>query len=186
MSDEALIEKAKCGDQDAFTELYRRYQPIVERKVKYILRRHPLAVEDVTAAVMSSVMLHLHGFDGRSQLATWIHRIAINKSLMYLRSKQGKRSEQTIPLEMEVEPGVFVEHLTVADGGYRRVDASMDIDKALNGVSPLLAYSLRRRYIDGLSNKEVADETAVSVAAVKSQLHRGLLTAREVLEEAYV
>src|SRR5580704_4804622 len=90
-----LVDKAKAGDQQAFTDLVSRYQRKIYRLAKNITRNDEDA-EDVLQEAFLKAYEHLDGFEGNSRFYTWIVRIAVNEALMKLRKRKGDR---TVPLD---------------------------------------------------------------------------------------
>src|SRR6202140_1649209 len=86
-SEEQLIAAAKTGRQAPFGELCERHL----KQVSYVTRRITRNREDAEDAAQEcflSAFVHLKNFDGRSQFATWLTRIAINAVLMKLRKNR--------------------------------------------------------------------------------------------------
>src|ERR1700726_3901235 len=89
-SEEQLIAAAKTGLRAPFGELCERHAKKVFRVIHRILRNREDA-EDAAQECFLNVFIHLKDFDGRSQFATWLTRIAINAALMNLRKNRGAR-----------------------------------------------------------------------------------------------
>jgi DNA-directed RNA polymerase specialized sigma24 family protein len=89
-SEKQLIAAAKSGRRAPFGELCERHM----KKVSCVTRRITRNREDAEDAVQDcflNAFVHLKDFDGRSQFATWLTRIAINAALMKLRKNRGAR-----------------------------------------------------------------------------------------------
>jgi RNA polymerase sigma-70 factor (ECF subfamily) len=89
-SEEQLITAAKSGSRAPFGELCERHTKKVFRVIYRIMRNREDA-EDAAQECFLSAFVHLKDFDGRSQFATWLTRIAINAALMELRKSRGAR-----------------------------------------------------------------------------------------------
>ena len=90
LSEKQLIAAAKGGERASFGELCERHMKQVFRVTRRIVRNREDA-EDAAQECFLSAFVHLKGFDGRSQFATWLTRIAINAALMKLRKDHGAR-----------------------------------------------------------------------------------------------
>jgi RNA polymerase sigma-70 factor (TIGR02960 family) len=80
-----LIERARCGDAEAFAELVRPHRPELQLHCYRILG----SVQDAEDALQESLLSAwqaFEGFQGHSSLRTWLYRIATNKSLDALRA----------------------------------------------------------------------------------------------------
>jgi len=89
-SEERLIAAAKSGRRAPFGELCERHM----KQVSYVTRRITRNREDAEDAAQEcflSAFVHLKDFNGRSQFATWLTRIAINAALMKLRKNRRAR-----------------------------------------------------------------------------------------------
>src|SRR6195256_5327958 len=89
-SENQLIAAAKSGRRAPFGELCERHMKQVSYVTSRITRNREDA-EDAAQECFLSAFVHLKDFDGRSQFATWLTRIAINAALMKLRKKRGAR-----------------------------------------------------------------------------------------------
>ena len=102
-SEEQLIAAAKTGRQAPFGELCERHMKQVFYVTRRITRNREDA-EDATQECFLSAFAHLKDFDGRSQFATWLTRIAINAALMKLRKNRGAREVPTDEPSSSSEP----------------------------------------------------------------------------------
>src|SRR5258705_11675137 len=88
--DMTLVAAAKNGKRQAFEVLVGRH----EQKILAVARRNTRTREDAEDVVQQSfqkAFLHLHQFEGRSSLSTWLTRIAINEAQMLQRKSGGGR-----------------------------------------------------------------------------------------------
>src|SRR5467141_5124401 len=89
-SEKQLIAAAKSGRRTPFGELCERHMKQVSCVIRRIVRNREDA-EDAAQECFLNAFVHLKDFDGRSQFATWLTRIAINAALMKLRKNRGAR-----------------------------------------------------------------------------------------------
>jgi RNA polymerase sigma-70 factor (ECF subfamily) len=166
--DEArLVAEARAGDVDAFTELVRRY----ERRVRAVLARlldDTRDIEEAAQDVFLQAWRRLDSFRGDAAVFTWLYRIAVNEAL------QRRRTRRPQPAELDER------------------DVSSEEDPEVREAGRFLLAQIRRlpfeyrapvvlRDLEGLSNEEVADLLGLSLAAVKSRLHRGRMRIRAAL-----
>ena len=90
LTDRDLVERAKKGDQNAFSQLVRRHQPRIQRLAIHMVRDRALA-EDIAQEAFLRAYNAIERFDGRSEPYTWIYRIAVNLSLNAIRSRKSSR-----------------------------------------------------------------------------------------------
>jgi len=178
--DEELVRHAQGGENRAFDELVRRYQDKVFRLCFKILRHEDDAAEALQDAFLSAYR-GLKNFKAESTFSTWLYRIATNAALMkYRRRRDGHVSfEQSQSAIEDAEP------LAIADWSTQPLDDLLDAEtrEILGREVEKLPANEREvfvlRDIMEQSNEEVARELGLSVAAVKSRLHRARVHLRD-------
>jgi len=100
-SDEMLVEQAKGGRMESFAELARRYQKRIYHTV-YGFVKNSLDADDLTQETFMVAFKSLNGFRGRSSFFTWVYRIAINRTLNFL--KKHRREKDREELTDNVQP----------------------------------------------------------------------------------
>lgn len=85
LSDEMLMELISNGDQQAFSQLYLRYQPRLVKYCARVLRDDIAQAADLVDEAMFDVWRSAENFAGRSKVSTWIYSIARNKVVSWLR-----------------------------------------------------------------------------------------------------
>lgn len=184
--DGRLVELAQGGDTRAFDELVLRYRDRVFRLCSRILRHDDDAAEAVQDAFLSAFR-GLPRFKSESTFSTWLYRIATNASLMKLR----RRREGHISLEQSQQPEGEGEPLAIPDWSTQPLDEVLDSElrEVLGREIESLPANEREvfvlRDVMGESNGDVANELGLSVAAVKSRLHRARLHLRDRLNRHF-
>ena len=89
-TDRELIERTLAGDGGAFALLVERFQRKIYR-VAHAIVRDDMEADTVTQDTFVQAYTHLARFEGRSELETWLTRIAINRSRDALRRRRGRR-----------------------------------------------------------------------------------------------
>ncbi len=90
----ALLQALKAGHDAAFVKLVDLYSGRLLMVARRLLNQEQDA-QDALQDAFISAFRGLAAFDGKSTLATWLHRIAVNAALMKLRSKR-RKPEQPI------------------------------------------------------------------------------------------
>ena len=184
--DGRLVELAQGGDTRAFDELVLRYRDRVFRLCSRILRHDDDAAEAVQDAFLSAFR-GLPRFKSESTFSTWLYRIATNASLMKLR----RRREGNVSLEQSQQPEGEGEPLAIPDWSTQPLDEVLDSElrEVLGREIESLPANEREvfvlRDVMGESNGDVANELGLSVAAVKSRLHRARLHLRDRLNRHF-
>jgi RNA polymerase sigma-70 factor (ECF subfamily) len=182
-----LVEKAKAGDQQAFTDLVSRYQRKIYRLAKNITRNDEDA-EDVLQEAFLKAYEHLNGFEGNSKFYTWIVRIAVNEALMKLRKRRGDREvslDEPLGLgeeEVKREIAVWEDN---PEQRYSREEMQQILNEAVDGLKEDFRTVFVLRDIEELSTEETAEALNISIPAVKSRLLRARLALREKLTRKF-
>jgi len=85
--DSVLVARAREGDYSSYEELVRRYQRRVYALV-YNMTSHKEDAEDMVQDVFVKAYQSLHGFKGDSSFYTWIYRIAVNRTINFLKKRK--------------------------------------------------------------------------------------------------
>jgi len=186
LADSELVTSAQQGDTRAFDELVKRYRDKVYRLSFKILRNEDDAAEALQDAFLSAYR-GLKNFKAESTFSTWLFRITTNASLM----KYRKRRDNVVSLEQSQNPSDGAEALQLPDWSTQPLDELLDSEtrqvmeegKALLDEDLRTVFTLRDE--EGLSNAEVAEILDLSMAAVKSRLHRARLRLRDRLSRYF-
>ncbi|GAB4343304.1 MAG: RNA polymerase sigma factor [Calditrichia bacterium] len=173
MDERELLAELQTGNQAAFSELVERYQErILNTVYRFLLNRED--AEDITQEVFMEAYRNLSHFRGESGLGTWLYRIAVNRSLNFLKKQRRKKRFaylKSIVAGREEELGTFHTGSTPE----RELDVKQKeelVQRILNKLpkNQRIAFTLSR--YDAYSNAEVAAVLGISTAAVESLLHR--------------
>ena len=135
--------------------------------------------EDVAQEAFLSAYRAFARFRGESKVSTWLYRITVNAALMRLRKEKKARELTRTGLE-------DVDIPDWSDAPYRAATDSELGDRLREGIGMLpddMKAAVVLRDIEELTNAEAADVIGISVAALKSRLHRGRVLLRKHLEE---
>jgi RNA polymerase sigma-70 factor (ECF subfamily) len=179
LTEAELIAAAIAGDQDACSAIFQQNKNKVAAAVASILK-HSAQAEDVAQDVWLVAFSRLDQFNGSAKLSTWLCRIAINQSLVFLR-RQRQASNGTnhlVPIEMESEEGLR-EWFGAEDPRLKNLPVAMEVQKLLSELTPGDRQVLSLAYLEGLSVDEVAGAMGLSLAGAKSKLWHAKRRARE-------
>lgn len=172
--DMELVVAARAGSSAAFEELQGIYSRRLYNRI-FSMTRNREDAEDALQDTFLRAYVALDSFEGRSQFASWLTRIAINSALMTLR-KRRRRSE--ISFDLPSEPEEHSQLFDVYDPAMNPeqiYDQQQRCYRALRAVyklHPKLRTTLSTWMNQECSLKEVARTLDLSVPAVKSRLHR--------------
>jgi RNA polymerase sigma-70 factor (ECF subfamily) len=139
--------------------------------------------EDAVQDCFLSAFLHLKNFDGRSQFATWLTRIAINAALAKLRKKRGNREVTMDDPSPSPEPGFRWE---IQDAGpdpeetYRLHERQKMMNAAIAALRPRARDVVEIHQLQEHSVKETAEILGISTGAVKTRMFHARITLRRM------
>ena len=174
--EDALVDRARRGDVDAFERLYQLH---AGRVYALCLR---LAGEPVEAReLVQDTFVHaweaLPRFRGESSLTTWLHRIAVNVLLERRRGDRRRTARVSLvededDAERAPSAGAFVAPTDVA--------TAIDLERAIAALPPGVRRAFVLHEVEGYTHEEVAGMTGLATGTLRAQLHR----ARQLLIRA--
>jgi RNA polymerase sigma-70 factor, ECF subfamily len=172
ISTEALVERARRGDAQAFEDIYRRS---VGRIYALCLRmvRDSQSAEELTQDVFVRAWQRLESFRGESRFTTWLHRLAVNVVLQEGRSKGRRESRE----EVMADPELYGRRGREETPGLR-----LDLERAIAALPEGARTVVVLRDVYGYKYDEIAEMQGVALGTVKAQIHRARRMIRERLE----
>jgi len=187
LPDARLVVLTQAGDRRAFDELVRRYRDKVYR-LAYKILRHEEDASDALQDAFLSAYRGLKNFKAESTFSTWLYRITTNAALM----KYRKRREGHISIDQPSSRDDTVPAMELADWSALPPEELEDretwdvLSAAVERLpEDLRIVFLRRDWLEE-SNAEVAESLGLTVAAVKSRLHRARIQLRDRLNRHFV
>ncbi len=170
-SDEALVARARCGDDQALAALYRRHRDWVMRVAVRITGSHDDALD-----VLQETFLYLFRKLGDSTFTlSATLRGLLHPTVRHLALDRVRRRRPEIDVDLLAE--VLPAPLPPATG------AARDLRPALAALPPAQREVVVMRFADDLSLQQIADATGVPLGTVKSRLHHALAAIRRALAE---
>jgi len=181
MDEQTLVTAAQRGSVQAFNELVLTYQTLVYN-VAYRMLHDQDAAADATQEAFISAFHALPRFRGGSFKA-WLLRIVTNACYDHLRMTQ-RRPTSSLD-DMLVDPDhstVLTDHSELPEDHALRLDLARAIQMGLDSLPPDQRATVILSDIQGLSYKEIAQITGVSLGTVKSRLSRARARLRSYLQ----
>lgn len=182
----ALVARLRRGDAEAFEELVRTHGGRLLAVARRLLRDEEDARDAVQEGFLAAYR-SLGQFEGGCRIATWMHRIVVNASLMKLRTKRRKPEE---PIEALLprflEDGHHASHpgdwYAPADELLEQVQARALVRRAVDELPETYRTVLLLRDIEELDTAETAALLGIGENAVKTRLHRARQALRALLD----
>lgn len=177
-TEEKLIQNAKGGDAASFGTLYDLYMPRIYRFV-FLRTHHKEDAEDLTHQIFVSAWQNLGRYESRGfPFSSWLYRIATNAVIDHYRTAKTHSPLETIPEEILAKPSEMGE----------AVDTAIDLHRVrvmLTKLEPEQQNVLLMKFVDDMSNKEVAEALGKSEGAVRVIQHRAIKKLRELNTEPH-
>jgi RNA polymerase sigma-70 factor, ECF subfamily len=178
------IRLAQRGDAGAFERIYQLH---CRRVYALCLRMagNPTEAEDLTQEAFLTVLRKIRTFRGESAFSTWLHRITVNLVLMRFRRKTPLESSPEKRIEPESDRGGPHEKFGGLDCQLAGSIDRMNLERAIERLSPPHKLVVELHDIQGYRHKEIAQIMDWSIGNSKAQLHRARRRLRELLQESF-
>ena len=173
--DNALISRAKSGDEQAFTDLMRAYYGFVYRIVVEIVN-NPHDAEEVVQDTFLNVYRGLAQYEERTKFRSWLAKIARNRALNW----QREHRTNTVSIN-EVGEGAL-QYADSADEHLIRDEQIELIRRAMGTLSQKDRDIARAYYLDGASYAELIRTHGLSYTAISFRLSRAKRTLAKRLQ----
>lgn len=173
--DDDLVQRAVAGDAAAFTALVKTWRGPVFRFAARLLK-DDAAAEDVLQETFLTAHRKLSSWRGDGSFSSWLFAIARSAVLMQRRRRVGEPAEyedvESLPeLGAEAGWGQAMDPQVLTE----RLEAHTHLERALERLDPEEREVLLLRDVEGLSGEDTARALGLTVAAMKSRLHRARL-----------
>ncbi len=174
LSEGELVAATKCGNTEAFDELFLRYKRKLFAVAQRIVNNREDA-EDVVQESFHKAFLHLATFQEKSRFSTWLTRIAMNESFMVLRRRKRSLevSQEGSDDDVKSIAATFVDQGPNPEQSYWRMERDQFLTEAIDRLSPKLQSTILLYDIKEYSVNETAKILGLTIAAVKSRLNHG-------------
>jgi len=181
LSDEArdrLLAGAQAGDAAAFEALARAHGDRLFAMILHLTGDRSDA-EDILQETLLRAWRAIGRFERRADLATWLHRIAVNETNRMLGQRTRRADDVSVdhraeafPASRRDEPGPRAEHRELHDA----------LQHAIRELPLAYRTALVLRDVEGLSTRDAATVAGVGERAFKSRLHEARLRVRAALD----
>lgn len=170
--DLGLVQQAQDGDMVAYDALIRRYQERIYSTIYHMTANHEDA-SDLAQESFIKGFQALRTFKGDSSFYTWIYRIAVNKTINYLKTRRNKTHLSLNDLDFHAEHDPEIVSL-VSENTPRRELGLTELQEKLNAamlkLSPVHRLVVTLHDVQGLAHEEIARIIDCNVGTVRSRL----------------
>lgn len=175
--DPGIVRRAVRGDAKAHEIIYRTFgTPVYSICLRFT--RVPAQAEDLLQETFIEVIRSIRNFRGDAPLGAWIRRIAVTKSLMFLRSAWHSRGQS---LDEDWDESALAHAEGPAEPS--TPEQAMDLDAALASLPAISRTVVWLHDVEGFTHREIADLMGKTESFSKSQLSRAYQRLRPLLDE---
>jgi len=170
--EKTLVASARKGDLGAYDQLVRRYQERIYATIYHMTSNHEDA-NDLAQETFVKGFQALKTFKGGSSFYTWVYRIAVNKTINFLKQRKNRTHMSLNDLDFNAEHDPDFVSL-VSDKTPRREASLAELQEKLNEAMQKLSEPHRLvvtlHDVQGLPHDEIAQIMDCNIGTVRSRL----------------
>jgi RNA polymerase sigma factor (sigma-70 family) len=167
-----LILRTRQGDTEAYDDLVRRFQERIYATIYHMTANHEDA-NDLAQETFIKAYQAISTFKGDSSFFTWIYRIAVNRTINFLKQRRNKNNLSLNDLDLNAEHDPDLVAL-VSEKTPRRDAGLAELQEKLNAAMQRLSETHRLvvtlHDVQGLPHEEIAQIMGCNVGTVRSRL----------------
>jgi RNA polymerase sigma-70 factor, ECF subfamily len=184
ITDAAVVAQVLAGEKEAFRLLMDRHTRSIY-SVAYRMTGNQQDAEEIVQETFLRAYRSLQRFELRSSFSTWLYRIAVNRSLDFLKAK---KMTDTYQITENAGPDEDEREIQVAatnpgpDRLLLSTEARQKISQAIGLLSPAERVAFTMRHMEGKSIEEISKTLKVKASAAKNSIFRAVQKIRQQLE----
>ena len=151
--------------REGFAAMVNQYSESLYWKVRHIVLSHEDA-NDVLQNAFVKAWSNLDSFQGKSSLATWLHRIAINEALDFIRKQKVVNSNISAD-----DDEMSVANRLMADEYFDGDEAQALLQEAIARLPDVQRTVFTLKYYHELKYAEISKQLGTSEGALKASYH---------------
>ena len=167
-----LVRRARRGDLEAYDDLVKRYQERIFATIYHMTSNHEDA-NDLAQESFIKAFQALKSFKGGSSFYTWLYRIAVNKTINFLKQRKNRMHMSLNDLDFNAEHDPDLMAL-ISDKTPRRDAGLTELQEKLNAALMKLSEPHRLvvvlHDVQGQSHEEIAKVMDCNIGTVRSRL----------------
>jgi RNA polymerase sigma-70 factor (ECF subfamily) len=167
-----LVLRTKQGDLEAYDKLVRRFQERIYATIYHMTANHEDA-NDLAQETFIKAFHAIKSFKGDSSFFTWLYRIAVNKSINFLKQRRSKNTLSLNDLDLNAEHDPDLVAL-VSEKTPRRDVNLAELQEKLNAAMQRLSETHRLvvtlHDVQGLAHEEIGKIMGCNAGTVRSRL----------------
>lgn len=185
LRDLEIVERAREGDEAAFTELFELYK----HSLYYMILRmvnNPHDAEDLTLEAFGKAFRNIHQYRPRYAFSSWLFRIATNNCIDFIRKKRLELvnyddvTPSTLEWKMRISAGMS-RNLDLEEGVILREDIAR-LKEYIGTLRDRYQELIRLRYFEEYTYEEISVALDLPLGTVKAQLFRARKCLQPLIE----
>ena len=181
-SEKLQIKLATEGNNECFECLYQKYARRIFAICKRMVNDESIA-QDLVQETFLCAFRRLNTFRGESLFSTWLHRIAVNAALMYIRRTKIDPCAKSVEIQPLDQEDFQREFFTVRDHHLMDTADRIRLERAVGMFPPGYRIMFILHDIEGYEHREIAAIVGCSAGNTKSQLHKARKRLRQILAD---
>ncbi len=188
MSETEIIQKLQQGNEQAFKQLVENYQKLVVNTCFGMVHNTEDA-EDIAQEVFIEVFRSIHKFRADAKISTWLYRIAVNRSLNFIRDNKKRRWFQSFEDSVQ-DKNRELQNITSSktdqpEFQLENKQRAILLHEAIDSLAQNQKVAFTLSKYEDLSYQEISEVMDLSVSSVESLLHRAKKNLQKKLYKCY-
>ena len=166
-----LVELARSGDRDAFSELVKRHQQPVRQFMRQLSGNQTLA-DDLAQQVFVKLWIGLRTLRQPQAFPAWFKRLKVNVWREYARRNDPIANAEEWSDDQPLAKST----------GPETAHQGLDLEQALTRLPAAVRLCIVLAYVEGMSHGEIVKATRLPLGTVKSHIRRGGEKLKSLLE----
>ncbi len=172
-----LLDRARRLDEQALTHIYQTYHDAIYRYIYYHVG-HVETAQDLTSEVFRRFLLAMHGGSGPDKLLkAWLYRVAHNLIIDEFRSNRYRNHHS---LDQDTDDLLPDDEASPEHQAFQTMD-QITLRAMLSELTEEQRQVIILKFLEEMSNEEIAQITGRTIGAVKALQYRGLEELRQKL-----
>lgn len=183
LSDQALLEQYQQGNREAVSQLLERHTRRVRDYVRMMVKDNDVA-DDLTQEVLIKVVKVLDEgrYTDKGRFLPWVLRIAHNRVLDYFRAQKQAKTISESSAGFDILGSKNFAEPSIEDTLISEQQAE-EVRALIEELPDEQREVVRMRYYEGLSFKEIAEYTGVSINTALGRMRYALINMRQMIKK---
>jgi len=183
LNDSALIRQYQSGDRNAISQLIERHSRRVRNYIRMLVKDHDLTEDIFQETFIKAVRVIDEGrYCDNGKFLSWVLRITHNLVIDYFRNRRQNKSVTESDAGYDVLGTLKFADRTIEDELVSE-QIERDIRSLVESLPEEQREVVRMRYFAGLSFKEIAEQTGVSINTALGRMRYALINLRKLIKE---